>query len=130
MSLAVTPLTGNSHELSRMFADHDHLDLLMGGLTEDMCEDGMRHLCLNAFGRNGFRSHRLGGTGRKSAKRRHLVGSNDNTDDADDENTGCSVPVLSVCGNVGNGHGADDSDGAFNCRFGCKFKSDLHLGMC
>jgi hypothetical protein len=67
MSLAVSPWTGNSHEVSKQFAD-DHLDLLMGGLAEDTCEDAMRHLCLNAFGRNGVRSHRLGGTDRRSMK--------------------------------------------------------------
>ncbi len=45
MSLAVSPWTENSHEVSRQFAD-DHLDLLMGELTENTCEDGMRNLCL------------------------------------------------------------------------------------
>jgi hypothetical protein len=62
MSLAVSSWTGNSHEVSGQFTD-DHLDLLMGGLAKDTCEDGMGHLCLNAFGRNGVRSHCLGGTG-------------------------------------------------------------------
>jgi hypothetical protein len=38
----------NSHEVSKQFED-DHLDLRMGGLAKDMCEDGMRHLCLNSF---------------------------------------------------------------------------------
>ncbi len=56
MTLVVCPWTGNSHEVSRQFAD-DCLNLLMGGLVEDMGEDRMRHLCLDAFGRNGFRSH-------------------------------------------------------------------------
>ncbi len=40
MCLAVYPWTGNSHEISRQFAD-DHLDLLMGWLAKDTCEDGM-----------------------------------------------------------------------------------------
>jgi hypothetical protein len=62
MSLAVSLWTENSHEVSRQFTDN-HLDLLMGGFAKDMCEDGLRHFCLNAFGRNGIRSHCLGGTG-------------------------------------------------------------------
>ncbi len=62
MSLAEFPRTGNSHEVSGQFAD-DHHDLHMGGSTKDTCEDGMRHLYLNALGRNGIRHHQLGGTG-------------------------------------------------------------------
>jgi hypothetical protein len=45
MSLALSPWTGNSHEVSRQFTD-DRLDLLMGGLAKDTCEDEMRHVCL------------------------------------------------------------------------------------
>ncbi len=86
MSLSVPPWTGNSHEVSRQFAD-DHLDLIMVGLAKDTCEDGMRHLCLNAVNRYGIGSHRLGGTGSRSTKGRHLVGSNDDTDDADKKST-------------------------------------------
>jgi hypothetical protein len=127
MTLAVSPWTGNSHEVSGQFAD-DHLDLLMGGLAKDMGEDRMRHLCLDAFGRNGVISHCLGGM--SSAKGRYLVGSNDDTDDANEKSTGCSIPVLSMCGNVGNGHAADHRNGTFNCRFGSKFKADFHMGMC
>ncbi len=52
MSLAVSPWTENSHEVSGQFTD-DHLDLFMVGFAEDMCEDGMRHLCLYVFSRNG-----------------------------------------------------------------------------
>ncbi len=52
MTLAVSPWTENSHEVSRQFAD-DCLDLLMGGLTKDTGEDRIGHLCLDAFGRNG-----------------------------------------------------------------------------
>jgi hypothetical protein len=126
VTLAVSPWTGNSHEVSRQFAD-DRLDLLMGGLAQEMGEDRMRHLCLDAFGRNGLRSHFLGGT--RSAKGRHLVGSTDDTDDANEKSTGCSVPALSVCGNVGNEHTADHGDGAFNCRFSSKFESDFNMGM-
>ncbi len=128
MSLAVSQWTENSHEVSRQFVN-DHLDLLMGGFVKDTCEDGMMQLCLNAFGRNGVGSHHLGGMGRKSAKGRPLVGSNDNTDDANENSTGCSILVLGVCGNVGNRHAADDRNGAFNCRFGCKFEADFHWGM-
>jgi hypothetical protein len=128
MSLAVSQWTGNSHEVSGQFTD-DRLDFLMGGLAKDMCENGMRHLCLNVFVGNGVRSHCLGGMGRRSAKRRCLVGSNDNTDDANEKSTGCSVTVLSVRGNVGNGHAADDGNGAFNCRFCCNFEVDFRLGM-
>ncbi len=126
----MSPWTGNSLEVSRQFAD-DHLDLLMGGLAKDTCEDGMRHLCLNAVNRNSVGSHRLGGTGRRSAKGRRLVGSDDNTDNANEKSTGCSIPVLSMHGNVGNGHAADNGDGAFNCscRLGCKFEADFHKGM-
>jgi hypothetical protein len=96
MSLAVSPRTGNSHGVSRQFVD-DHFDLFMGGFAKDTCEDGMRHLCLNAKGRNGIGSHCLGGTGSSSAKGRHLVGSNDDADDADEKITGHSIPVLGVC---------------------------------
>ncbi len=80
VSLAVSPWTGNSHEVSGQFSD-DHLDMLMGQFTKDTCEDGMRHLCLNALGRNGIGHHCLGGTG-SSAKGRCLVGSNDDANDA------------------------------------------------
>ncbi len=122
----MSPWTGNSHEVSGQLAN-DHLDLLsMGGFTKDMCEDGMRHLCLNAFGRNSVRSHRLGGTGRKSTKGWHMVDSNDDTDDANEKSTGCSVPVLGVCSNISNRHAADDGDCTFNCRFSCKFEVDFH----
>jgi hypothetical protein len=41
MSLAVSPWTGNSHEVGGQFVD-DHLDLLMGGFAEDTYEDGMK----------------------------------------------------------------------------------------
>jgi hypothetical protein len=95
-------------------------------LSEDTCEDGMRHLCLNAFGRNGIRSHHLGGMVRRSTKGRHLVGSDNDTDDANENNTGCFVPVLSMFCNVGNGHTAGDGDGTFNCRFGCGFEAGFH----
>ena len=61
-------------------------------------------------------------------KGRHLVGSNDHTDDANEKGTGCSVPVL-MCGNVGNGHTADYGNGAFDCWFGSKFEADFHMGM-
>ncbi len=126
MTFAVSSWTGNGHEVCQQFTD-DHLDLLMGELAKDAGEDRMRHLCLNAFGRHGVRSHCLGGT--KNAKRRHLVGSNDNTDDANEKGTGCSVPVLSICGDVGNGHTADHGNGALYCWFGSKFKADFHTGM-
>jgi hypothetical protein len=69
----------------------------------------MRHLCLDALGRNGIGSHCLGGTG-SSTKGRHLVGSDDNTDDANVKSTGSSVPVLGMCGDVGNGYAADNGD--------------------
>jgi hypothetical protein len=101
MSLAVSPWTGNSHEVSGQFMD-DHLDLFMGGFAKDTCEDGMRHFCLNALGKNDIGSHCLGGTGTSSAKRRCLVSSNDNANDANEKSTGNSVPVLGTCGNVGN----------------------------
>jgi hypothetical protein len=87
----------------------------MGAFAEDTCEDGMRHLCLNAFGRNSVGSHRLGGMGRRRVKGRCLVGSNDDIDDVNKKSTGCSVPVLSVCGDVGHGHTADNGNGTFNC---------------
>ncbi len=56
MTLAVSPWTGSSHEVSQQLAD-DHLDLLVGRLTKDRGKDRMRHLCLNAFGRHYIRSH-------------------------------------------------------------------------
>ncbi len=112
MSLAVTPWTANNHEVSRQFAD-DHLDLFMGGFAKDTCKDGMRHLCLNALGGNGIGCHCLGGTG-SSAKGRCLVGSDDDADDANEKYTGSSAPVLSMCGNVGNGYAADNGNGSLN----------------
>jgi hypothetical protein len=124
VSLAVSPWTGNTHEVSGQFVD-DHLDLFMGGFTKDMCEDRMRHLCLNALGRNGIRCHYLGGTG-SSAKGRHVVGSNDDADDANKKSTVSSIPVLGVCSNVGIGYTADNGDGPLNPWFGCKFKADIH----
>ncbi len=90
-------------------------------------EDRMRHLCLNALHRYGIRSHCLGGTG--SAKGRCLVFTNDHTDDANEKGTGCSVPVLHVCGSVSNGHAADYHNGVFDCWFGSKFEEDFHVGM-
>ncbi len=119
VSHATSPWTGNSHEVGEQFA-HDHLDLFMSELTKDMCEDEMRHLCLNALGRNGIRHHCLGGTG-SNAKGRHLVGSNDDFDDANEKSTGSSVPVLGMCGSVGNGYTADNSNCSLNGWFGCKF---------
>jgi hypothetical protein len=116
VSLAVSPRTEKCHEVSRQFAD-EHLDLFMGGLTGDMCDDGMRHLCLNAICRNGIGHHHLGGMV-SSAKGRHLVGSNDDADDANEISKGSSVPVLGMCVNVGNGYTADNGNGSLNCWFG------------
>jgi hypothetical protein len=110
VSLAVSPWTGNSHEVSGQLVDA-HLDLLMSGFAEDTCEDGMRHLCLNAFGRNVIRHHRLEGTG-CSARGRCLVGSDDDADDANEKSTGSSIPVLGMCDDIGNGYSADNSDGS------------------
>jgi hypothetical protein len=126
MTLGVSPWTGNGHEAGRQFAD-DGLDLFVDGFAKDTGEDRMRRLCLNAFCRYGIRIHCSGGT--RSAKESRLVGSNDHTDDATEKGAGCSVPVLCVCGNVGNEHTADHGDGAFNCWFGSKFKADFHMGM-
>ncbi len=56
MTFDVFPWTGNSHEVSGQFTD-DQLDLLMGWLAKDTGEDRIRHLCLDAFGRNGVRGH-------------------------------------------------------------------------
>ncbi len=94
MSLAAFPWTGNSHKVSGLFAD-DYLDLFMGVFAKDTCEDGMSHLCLNALGRNGIQSHRLGRTG-SSTKGRCLVGSNDNADDSSEKSTGSSIPILGL----------------------------------
>jgi hypothetical protein len=85
----------------------------------------MRHLCLNALGRNGIRSHCLGGMG-SSTKGRYLVGSDDDADDANEESTGSSVPVLGMCGNVGNGYAADNGNGSLNGLFHCEFEADFH----
>ncbi len=123
MTLAVSPWTGNGHEVSQQFVD-DHLDLLVGGLAKDTGEDRMRHLCLNGFGRHDTRSDCLGGT--RSTKGRCLVCSNDNTDDANEKGTGCSLSVLSMCGDVGTGHTADHGNGGFYFWFGSKFKVDFH----
>jgi hypothetical protein len=129
MALAVSPWTGNGHEVGRQFTD-DSFDLFVRGFAKDAGEDRMRHLCLNAFCRHGIGSHCLGGMG--SAKGRCLVCTNDHTDDANEKGTGCSVPVLHMCGNVGNvvnGHAADYRDGAFDYWFGSKFDVDFHMGM-
>jgi hypothetical protein len=75
------PWTGNGHEGSKQFAD-DSLDLFVSGFVKDTGEDRMEHLCLNAFCRDGIGSHCLGGT--RNAKGRHLVGSDDHTDDANE----------------------------------------------
>ena len=123
MALAVSPWTENGPEVGQQFPD-DSLDLFVGGFAEDTGEDRMRHLYLNAFCRHSIRSHRLGGTG--SAKGRHLVCTNDHTNDANEKGTGCSVPVLCMSGDVGNRHAADDGNGTLNCRFGCKFEADFH----
>ncbi len=123
----MSPWTGNGHEVGHKFVD-DGLDLFVGGFAKDTGEDRMRNLCLNAFCRHSIRSHHSGGT--KSAKERHLVGSDDHTDDANEKGTGCSVPVLCVCDDVGNGHTADHGNGAFNCCFSSKFEADFHMGMC
>ncbi len=79
MTLAVSPWTGSGHEVGQQFAD-DNLDLFVDGFAKDMGEDRMRHLCLNAFCRHGIGSQCSGGM--RSMKERHLVGSNDHTDDA------------------------------------------------
>jgi hypothetical protein len=106
----------------------DSFDLFVDGFAEDTGEDRMRHLCLIVFFcRHGIGSHCLGGTG--SAKGRCLVCTNDYTDDADEKCTTCSMPVLRVCGDVGNGHTADYHDDAFDCWFGSKFEADFHMGM-
>jgi hypothetical protein len=67
-----------------------------------------------------------GRKGSSSTKGRHLVGSDDDTDDANEKSTGCSIPVMGMCGDVGNGHIADNGDGTLNLWFGCKFKADFH----
>ncbi len=95
----------------------DGLDLFVGGFAKDTGKDRMRHLCLNAIYRHGIGSHCSGDT--RSPKGRRLVGSNDHTDDVNEKDTGCSVPVLHVCSNIGNGHTADHSTGVFNCWFSC-----------
>jgi hypothetical protein len=111
MTLAVPPWTRNSHKVGQQFVD-DSLDLSVGGFARDTGEDRMRHLCLNAFCRHGIGGHYLEGT--RSAKGRHLVSSNDHTDDANQKGTGCSIPVLPVCGDVGNEHPAVYGN-AFDC---------------
>ena len=124
MSLAVSPQTGNSHDVSGQFAD-DHLDLFMSGFAKDTYEDRMRHLCLNGLGGNSTECHCLGGTC-SSAKGRCLVGFDDDADDANEKSTESSIPVLGMCGNVGNGYAADDCNGSLNGWFGCKFEVDFH----
>ena len=70
MTLAVSPWTGNSHEVGRQYMD-DSLDLFVGGFAKDTGEDRMRHLCRNAFCSHGIGSHCSGGT--RSVKGRPLV---------------------------------------------------------
>ncbi len=91
----------------------DHLDFFMGGFAKDMCEDGMRHMGLYALGRHGIGHHWLGGMG-SSAKRWCLVGSNDNTNDANEKSTGSSIPVFGMCGNIGYGYAAGNGNGSLN----------------
>ncbi len=112
VSLDVSQWTRNFHEVSGQFADN-HLDLFMGGFPKDTCEDGMRHLGLNALGTHGIERHCLGGTD-GSTKGRCLVGSIVNANDANEKCTRSSVPVFGVCGNVGNGYTVDDGDGYLN----------------
>jgi hypothetical protein len=87
----------------------------------------MRHLCLNAFCRHGIGSHCLEGT--RNAKGRCLVWTDDHTEDANEKGIECCVPVLRMCGDIGNGNTADYCKGAFDCWFGSKFKADFHMGM-
>ena len=54
MSLVVTPMTGNSHEVGGEFPD-DHLHLFVCRLPKDLCEHGVWHLCLDAV-----RGYRVG----------------------------------------------------------------------
>jgi hypothetical protein len=126
MTFAVSPWTGNGHAVGQQITD-DGLDLFVGGFSKGTGEDRVRYLYLNAFCRHGIRSHCSGGT--RSAKGRHLVGSDGHTDDADEKGTGCFGLVLRMCGNVGNGYAADHGDGAFNCWFGSEFEADTHLGI-
>jgi hypothetical protein len=86
-----------------------------------------RYLCFNSFFRYSIGSHCLGGT--RSTKGRHLVGSDDYTDDAYEKGIRYSVSVLCVCGNIGNEHATDYGNGAFDCLFGGKFEADFHKGM-
>ncbi len=125
MALAVSPWTGNGHEVGKQFKD-ESLDLFVGGFAKDTGEDRMRHLCLNASCRHSTRGHCLGGMG--SAKGRRLECTNDHTNDANEKGTRCSVPILHVCGNVGNGHAADYHDGAFDW-YGSEFEADFRMVM-
>jgi hypothetical protein len=58
-----------------------------------------------------------------------MVGSGDKADDANEKSTGCSIPVLGVCGNLGNGYTADNGNGSPNGWFGSEFEADFHSGM-
>jgi hypothetical protein len=82
MTLALSPWTGNGHEVGQQFAGGG-LDLFVGGLPKDVGEDRMRHLCLNALCRHSIGSHYSGGV--RSAKGRRLVGSDDHTDDSNEK---------------------------------------------
>jgi hypothetical protein len=73
---------------------------------------------------NVIERHHLGGRG-SSTKGRCLVGSNDNADDANEKSTGSSVPVLGVCGGIGNGYVADNGNGSLNGWFGREFEANI-----
>jgi hypothetical protein len=61
-----------------------------------------------------------------SAKGRCLVGSDDDAVDATEKSTGSSIPVLGVCGNIGNGNASDNSNVSLNGWFSYKFEADFH----
>jgi hypothetical protein len=122
-------LCPHGQEIAMRLADSSRMTILTClwvDFAKDTGEDGMRHLCLNALGRNSIGCHPLGESG-SSAKGRRLVDSDDDADDANEKSTGSSIPVLGVCGNVDNGYTADNGNGSLSRGwFGCEFKVDFH----
>ncbi len=131
VSFVVPPWTCHCHQVHSELANYS-LNLFVGGFTKDACEDEVRHLGLDAVCRHGggHVGSVLGAGG--SAKGRCLVRPDDYANDANEDRTGCSVPVFRMGSNVGYGYTADDRNGSFDGWFCGKFKaiSIVGWGVC
>ena len=101
VTLAVTPRTGNSHEVGGEFPDH-HIDLFVCWFPEYPGKYIVGHVCPDAV-----RWHSVGHGGRlvacRSVKGMCHVGANNDSDDANEEGRGKSVWCFCVGGQVKKG---------------------------